>query len=117
MGFTGDNGGFSFGVSSAQSENTRPTHGRKHSHRRHSSVSTRSHSMQLMSGNLNLLDDDELAGPSISPSIHQDDESALNNGFVDASNSSSSSSNFLVMPTSAQLEQLSGQLCLNYFTS
>ncbi|TIB67296.1 hypothetical protein E3P77_01648 [Wallemia ichthyophaga] len=107
MGFTGDNGGFSFGGSPASpgspsqpsptQPSPRPSHGRKHSHKRHSSVSTRSHSMQLMSGN-DILDNDD--DDTFSPK--STDESAQNYDMNESGGSMS-----LVMPTTAQLEQLS----------
>ncbi|TIC36211.1 hypothetical protein E3Q09_01523 [Wallemia mellicola] len=116
MGFTGDNGGFSFGGNSSPTATEhkkadRPTHGRRHSHRRHSSVSTRRDSMQLMSGNQfneSFLDNLDTAGPSNSQDValSKEDETALENGFVSASNSLSSDG-FLVMPTSQQIDQLS----------
>lgn len=124
MGFTGDNGGFSFGgnpspTATDHKKADRPTHGRRHSHRRHSSVSTRRDSMQLMSGNQfneSFLDSLDTAGPSNSQdaALSKEDETALENGFVSASNSIASDG-FLVMPTSQQIDQLSGRYFLFQF--
>ena len=150
-GFDGDKGSFSFGSNSSlsnQSNNqysSNVNHSRRPSkHKRHSSVSTRRDSMQLMSG-FNLSDienvndynvnnkndsnvdnnggDDErvkalasLNGlndnnnhKSVDNSLSKEDEKALEDGFVRGSDVIESSTPFLIMPTTEQIDQLSGR--------
>ncbi|TIA90023.1 hypothetical protein E3P99_01754 [Wallemia hederae] len=123
MGFTGDSGNFLFGAGNNDGGADKPDkhdapkssqrrHSRSHSHKRHSSISTRKDSMQLMSGSSLANDADDHSSPSpLSPSSPPSPESslssqAIHNGFVSPPESSLPSG-FVVMPTTAQLDELS----------